>query len=233
MGSTTADSRTTGRSHAGLLEIEDYGTGRSRVSFKSNHYWWNMATQFWSWEQTAKLLWKSPSPTPKKATVVSSAGKVMVISFFYIDGMAYQHVVPAHTTVTGLYYRDVLKVLQGHIRRKSPRWSATSRILHHDNAKPHVTNVVAEYLAQINVKCVPHPPSSPDLDPCEFFLFPNLKKHFRGRRFQSSEGCVGGFEGPVKNGFQHVFADQQKRWDKCIASNGDYFEKDHQYSEDE
>ena len=151
--------------------------------------------------------------------------------------MVYQHVILAHTTVTRHYYRDVLKVLQGHIRRKSPCLSATSWMLHHDNARPHVANVVAEYLAQINVKCIPHPPYCPDLALCDFFLFPNLKKHLRGRRFQSSEAVVKAVEAVLKNlsknGFQHAFADWQKRWDKCIASNGDYFEKDHQYSKDE
>ena len=89
-------------------------------------------------------VWKSPSPNPKNAKVVSFAGKIMIISFFDIDGMDYQHVVPAHTTVTGLYYRDVLKVLQGHIRQERPCLRATSWMLHHDNARPHVTNVVAE-----------------------------------------------------------------------------------------
>ena len=97
-------------------------------------------------------VWKcSSSPTPKKAKFVSSAGKVMVISFLYIDGMVYQHVVPAHKTVTGLFYRDVLKVLQGHMRRKSPRSSATSWMLHDDNARPHVEDVVA----QINGRASP------------------------------------------------------------------------------
>ena len=151
--------------------------------------------------------------------------------------MVYQHVVPAHTTITGLYYSDVLKVLQGHIRWKGPRLSAKSWMLHHDNARPDVANVVAEYLAQINVKCVPHPPYSLDLAPCDLFLYPNLKKYLCRRRFQSSEAVVKAAEEVLKdlskNGFQHVFADWQKRWDKCFASSGDYFEKDHQYSEDE
>ena len=109
--------------------------------------------------------------------------------------MFYQHVVPAQTTVTGLYYRDVLKVLQGHIRWKRPCLRATSWMLHHNNARQHV----AECLAQINVKCVSHPPSSPDLVPCDFFLLPNLKKHLRGRRFQSSEAVVRAAEAVLKD----------------------------------
>ena len=71
-------------------------------------------------------------------------------------------------------------------------------------------NVLAEYLAEINVKCAPHPPYSPDLGPCDFFLFSNLKKHLRGRRFQSTEAVVKAAEVVLKdlskNGFQPVFA---------------------------
>lgn len=183
-------------------------------------------------------MWKSPSSTLKKAKVVASAGKVMVISFFDIHGMVYQHVVPAHTSVTGQYYRDVLKTLQVHIRRKRPHFREAGWMLHHDNARPHIANVVAEYLAKINVKCIPHPPYSPDLAPCDFFLFPNMKKRLRGRHYQSSEAVfVKAAEAILKNlsknGFQHVFEDWQKRWDKCIAFMGDYFEKDHQNYEDE
>ena len=102
-------------------------------------------------------VWKSPlSPTPKKKQKwFLLQGKLWSISLFDIDGMVYQHVVPAHTIVTGLYYRDVLKVLQGHIRQKRPCLSATSWMLHHDYARLHVANVVAEYLAQISVKCIP------------------------------------------------------------------------------
>ena len=87
----TADSRRTGRLHA----IEDCGTGRSRVSFNSNHCWWNLATSFWSWEQTAKLCVEISITNPQKAKAVSSAGKVMVISFFilmeWFISMSYLH----------------------------------------------------------------------------------------------------------------------------------------------
>jgi histone-lysine N-methyltransferase SETMAR len=32
---------------------------------------------------------------------------------------------------------------------------------------------------------VPHPPYSPDLDPCDFDLFPKLKMKLKGRRFET------------------------------------------------
>ena len=32
-------------------------------------------------------------------------------------------------------------------------------------------------------KSSPHPPYSPDLAPCDFFLFPRMKGHKKGKRF--------------------------------------------------
>jgi hypothetical protein len=32
---------------------------------------------------------------------------------------------------------------------------------------------------------IPHPPYSPDLAPCDFFLFPNMKLKLKGRRFDT------------------------------------------------
>jgi hypothetical protein len=33
----------------------------------------------------------------------------------------------------------------------------------------------------------PHPPYSPDLAPCDFFLFPKMKLKLKGRRFDTIE----------------------------------------------
>jgi hypothetical protein len=34
---------------------------------------------------------------------------------------------------------------------------------------------------------IPHPPYSPDLAPCDFFLFPKMKLNLKGRRFDTIE----------------------------------------------
>jgi len=37
------------------------------------------------------------------------------------------------------------------------------------------------------IAVIPHPPYSPDLAPCDFFLFPKLKLKLKGRRFGTAE----------------------------------------------
>ena len=56
----------------------------------------------------------------------------------------------------------------------SERWSGVHLL--HDNASSHKCEVVKSFLASVKVKVLNHPPYSPDLSHCDFFLFPRLKK---------------------------------------------------------
>jgi hypothetical protein len=55
--------------------------------------------------------------------------------------------------------------------------------LHHDNAPVHSTALVQAFLAKHRITQVSQPPYSPDLAPCDFWLFPKLKSPLKGRRF--------------------------------------------------
>ena len=55
----------------------------------------------------------------------------------------------------------------------------------HDNASSHKCEVVKSFLASEKVKVLNHPPCSPDLIPCDFFLFPRLKKMLSGNKYTS------------------------------------------------
>jgi hypothetical protein len=46
---------------------------------------------------------------------------------------------------------------------------------------------VQEFLAKNKMTVVPHPPCSPDLAPCDFFLLPKMKIKFKGQRFDTVE----------------------------------------------
>ena len=61
---------------------------------------------------------------------------------------------------------------------KSGHWH-----FHQDNAPVHNSILVTDYLTKIGIKTVPHPPYSPNLAPCDFWLFPKL----RGCRYETIE----------------------------------------------
>jgi hypothetical protein len=79
---------------------------------------------------------------------------------------------------------------------------------------------------------VPHPPYSPDLTPCDFALFPKLKMKLKGRRFETlsdiqreSQAIL---NSTTENDFHGAFEawGEKQRWDRCLRSEGDYFEGD-------
>ena len=62
-------------------------------------------------------------------------------------------------------------------------WSGVHLL--HDNASSHMCEVVKSFLASEKVKVLNHPPYSPNLSPCDFFLFPRLKKMLSGNKYTS------------------------------------------------
>ena len=52
---------------------------------------------------------------------------------------------------------------------------------------PKKLSDVWEFLAQNNITMLPHPPYSPDLALCNFFLFPKLKTHLKQHHFGTVE----------------------------------------------
>ncbi len=60
-------------------------------------------------------------------------------------------------------------------------------ILHHINARPHTAQLTANYLKDKKIQTLPHTPYSPDISLCDFWLFVELKKSLRGKKFQSEE----------------------------------------------
>ena len=177
-------------------------------------------------------VWKHPSsPSPTKALVSKSAGKVMAIIFCDIYGVLLNHFVPTKTTVTGSYYATLLRSeLMSAIRKKRPCLLTTGFYLHHDNAPCHSSQVVKDTVEKLNVALLPHPPYSPDLAICDFWLFPNLKNNLRGAKFESREELRYAVDRQLRemsrDGLQHVYAAWIERWSKCIACTGRYFEKE-------
>jgi hypothetical protein len=77
---------------------------------------------------------------------------------------------------------------------------------------------------------ITHPPYSPDLAPCDFLLFPKMKIKLKGRRFDTAEEIQAESQKVLKmltqKDLQDSFRSWQKSWDRCVCSEGDYFEGD-------
>lgn len=176
------------------------------------------------------LQWKSPSsPRPQKARMSKSKVKVMLITFFDIKGIIHFEFLECGTTVNQHVYKAILQRLREKIRRKRrDLWENGSWILHHDNAPAHAALSVREFLAEKSIAVLEHPPYSPDLAPCDFFLFPKLKSVLKGTHHGDVKTIEKATTKELKNIPQEAFAQCMQSWkkrmEKCIRFQGSYFE---------
>ena len=73
-------------------------------------------------------------------------------------------------------------------------------------------------------------PYSPDLTPCDFWLFPKLKGKLRGCRYETieemKEAVTKVIDTLTQEDFHGAFQYFLEWYNKCIAAGGDYFEGD-------
>jgi len=93
-------------------------------------------------------------------------------------------------TVTGLYYSELFGRFAAELQRIRPHLAKNKVLFHHDNAPAHTSALAKAKLVELGYELLRHPPYSPDLAPCDFFLIPNLKKSLPGQKFASNEEVV-------------------------------------------
>ena len=134
---------------------------------------------------------------------------------------------PSGHTVTGRFYKNsVLKKVEEFYKLKRPSKGWSGVHLLHDNA--HKCEVVKSFLASEKVEVLNHPPFSPDLRPCDFFLFPRNKKMLPGIKY-TSKSSLGStiyqcLQQIPKEDYLSAFRDWVKRLQKCVLVKGEYFE---------
>jgi len=122
----------------------------------------------------------STSLRPKKARQVRSNIKVMLTVFFDSHGVVHHQYAPQGQNINKEYYLEVLCRLRDAVWRKRPDlWARGTWQLHH-NAPAHSSQLIQTFLAKHNIPVVRQAPYSPDVAPCDFWLFPHLKTQLKG-----------------------------------------------------
>ena len=94
--------------------------------------------------------------------------------FFDILGIMHHEYVPEGQTLTKEYYQQVCYRLHDAVWRKRPTlWTAKNWQLHHDNTAAHSSHLIQTFLAKHVIPVIHQPPCSPDMAPCNFWLFLN------------------------------------------------------------
>ena len=119
------------------------------------------------------------------------------------------------------------KGVQERFRQKRPAlFKSDQWHFHQDNTSVPKSILVTDYLIKMGIKTVPQPPYSRDLVPCNFWLFPKL----RGCRYETTEemkeAVTKVIDTLTQEDFHGAFMKLLERYNKCIATEGDYFEGD-------
>ncbi|PNF35838.1 hypothetical protein B7P43_G09433, partial [Cryptotermes secundus] len=86
---------------------------------------------------------------------------------------------------------NVKAILTTFFRLSGPElWDARNWQLHHNNAPAHSAHLIQGFLAKHGIPQVRQAPYSPDMAPCDFWLFPRLKTLLKGCRFDSHKDTI-------------------------------------------
>ena len=166
---------------------------------------------------------------PVKAKKLRSQKKRMFSLFFRKSGFVSMRMLKKGATVTGKWHRRTVGLALRVVRKMRPKSGLRGIIFHQDNASAHTADLTTQYLVRKRVCLTGHPPYSPDLAPLDFFYNNRIKQDLRGKYFETEKELLREAEIAVRsiNKAEHrrCFQLWFERMHKCIAVQGQYFEK--------
>lgn len=167
---------------------------------------------------------RTSSNSGAKATIRT---KDDVRRFFMTTGPLLVHYLESGTSINDTYYRDeCLKTLVRNLCKKRPSAETRGIQVHHDNARPHVSGIVLDYLCEVKLNVMAHPPYSPDLAPSDFWLFTRLKRNlstYPDARSLARAITMELDSIPIEE-YQKTFHKWIERMKLCVEHQGNYFE---------
>ena len=124
------------------------------------------------------------------------------------------------------YNVEVLREFKRYRRKRPALFKSAQWHFQQDNTPVNNSILVTDYLTKMGIKTVPQPPYSPDLAPCDFWLFTKL----RGCRYETIEEIKKAVTKVIDTLTQEDFHGAHQilleRYNKSIAAGGDYLEGD-------
>lgn len=174
----------------------------------------------WLDHDEAPKHFPKPNLHPKKSMVTVWWSTAGVIHYSFLK--------PGETINAEKYCRELEAMHQklsekqpGLVNRKGP-------ILLHDNARPHVSQMTLQKLIELGYETLSHPPYSPDLSPTDYHFFKHLDASLREKTFANQTNVENDFKEFIDSRDRDFFQDGiyklVSRWQKCVDSNGFYFD---------
>ena len=173
-------------------------------------------------------VWVFPDEDhPTKLVRGRSTKKKMVATFVRRSGHVATIALEDQRTVTAEWYSNTcLTAVFKKLRERRPRSGLSGLFLHQDNASSHNARLTSTFLEQQSMRVLPHPPYSPDLAPCNFFVFPKVKQALCGKRFDTPEDAVDAYhdvlESVTPSEWRYCFDKWFERMRTCVQARGIY-----------
>ena len=174
--------------------------------------------------------WKGPtSPRTKKRRQVRSKTKVVLLALFLIMRVSYtMSTLPTGKQLTRNSTWRSCDVCVNQFTENNQKNGGMATGPCTKTMRPHTSHLVQKFLAKHGTAQLRQSPYSPDLAPCDFFLFPRLKKILKGHRFEAKEDIKrNSTKTPLdipKEEFAKCFQQWQQRWAKRVAAEGNCVE---------
>ena len=181
-------------------------------------------------DKSSNMVWLTDDePRPEVLKASFRSRKRMFTIFFNTQGVVAVDILPEKSTITAKYYTNVIlpQVLKN--RAETARTRSGSRmLLHHDNCSSHTSTTTVSFLEDNRIQLLPHPAYSPDLAPCDFWLFPKLKKAISERPFSRIQDLARSVHLELQriptSEYAGCFQTWKMRMQRCIDFGGKYFE---------
>ena len=178
-----------------------------------------------------KRSWVDPgTPSTSTARPNRFGRKTMLCVWWDQKGVIYYELLKPGETVNTERYKQQLVDLNRSLLQKRPEYLKRQHkvILLHDNASSHTSKPVRAMLEEMNWEVLPHAAYSPDLAPSDYHLFASMGHALAQQRFDSYENVQKWvdewFIEKKEDFYWRGIHNLRYRWDKCIISNGAYFE---------
>jgi hypothetical protein len=159
----------------------------------------------------------------KKPKVSLKDWKVMLIVAFDVEGVAFWELLHQDETVTGDRYKQFL---MDHLRPWLRRRNVRVPLILHDNARPHKSKVVMDFIRGVGWEVLPHAPYSPDTSPPDFDGISKIKDPNRGKLFASWDEMHGAIQSTITSlnldGRAKGVLKLPQVWEQVIEKAGEY-----------
>jgi histone-lysine N-methyltransferase SETMAR len=122
---------------------------------------------------------------------MTSSKKAMLSADFSRTGFVSIDLLPQGQKYNSQFFTEtILPSLIARLFVHCPKLKVTAAHLHLDNAKSHHSRLSIEKMEESGFIHLPKPPYSPDLAPCDFFLFGYLKFQLEGKTFFDEDSVI-------------------------------------------